>query len=549
MERKLVISVLLNQIQLGIVEDGRLAEYYLERDSHDRLVANIYKGRVDNILPGMGAAFIDIGIGRNAFFFLGDLPSQKKEQGLRVGETLLVQVTKEATRTKGPRVTGEISLPGRYLVFMPEQNHVGVSRQIEDDEERERLRAIGEEIRPQNVGLIIRTVAEGCSKEELEEDLKSLSNKWIRIEKYSRVKGSSSLIYQDYDLVHRVLRDFYEPNITEIIVDSEDLKEQVESELDLFGVVDSNVVKLHEGKVSIFTQYGLNRDLQRARENQVWLKCGGYLVFNQTEALLSIDVNTGKYVGKDDLQKTVLKTNLEAATEIAYQLRLRNVGGIVIIDFIDMDEEANREAVLAKLKESLDTDKTHTNILGFTRLGLVELTRKKNKKLLSHMLEVICPHCHGSGRIVSDETIALAIASEVNSLSLEDDVDAILIRSHSAIAAQIIGPSASNLESLEHRTGKTIFVRGDDALQRQEYRIISGEIKELERKAFPVQLGEQLTVQISEKHAKHKTSGLVRIDGFAIECLDCAKLVGKTVTIQITKIHRTSGVARLVSID
>ncbi len=549
MERKLVISTLLNQVQVGIVEDGRLVEYYLERDEHDRQVGNIYKGRVANILPGMEAAFIDIGTGKNAFFFLADLPKAKRNEGLKVGETLLVQVTKEAVGKKGPRVTNVLSLPGRYLVFMPDQNHVGVSRQIEDNEERERLREIGERIRPDNVGIIIRTVAEGCTEAELSEDLEELCEKWSQVQKSRRKQGPSALVYRDYDLIHRILRDFYNPNITEVIVDSDDLRRQVEDELKILSSSETNMIRLYEGKTNVFTHYGLSRDLERACGNYVWLDCGGYLVFNQTEALLSIDVNTGKYVGKNDLQETVFKTNLEAVKEICYQLRLRNVGGIVIIDFIDMNEESNREAVLDELKKCLDADKTHTNLLGFTRLGLVELTRKKNKKLLSHILAAKCPHCSGSGRVPADETIALIIASEVKSHSLEDEVEAVLVYAHPAIAALIIGPSGSNLTSLEQRTGKKIFVRGDVTLQRHDYYITSGNIKELEQRAYPVSLGDELKVTILERHATHKNSGLTRVDGYTIECTDCAALVGKTVTIKILHLHKTVGIAQLISIN
>lgn len=473
MRRKIVISALLEHVQVGIMEDGRLVEYYLERDCRDRLVGNIYKGRVENILPGMAAAFVDLGLEKNGFLYLADLEQQVEQGQLKKGDTILVQVSKEAIKPKGPRVTTNISLPGRYFVLMPFQEHIGISRQISDELERERLKELASELSPPGMGLIVRTVAEGCERAELQEDLLDLVAEWEQIQAKFAGKTTTPLVYQDYDLVHRILRDLYVSETTKIIVDSADLKLQVENELEGLGVKDVPVVEHYTGKLNLFTYLGLNRDLQRARNNRVWLDCGGYLVFNQTEALLSIDVNTGKYVGGSDLQATVLRTNLEAAKEIAQQLRLRNVGGIVIIDFIDMSKAVNREAVLAELSASLAPDKTRTNLLGFTRLGLVELTRQKSKRFLAHILEVDCPHCQGTGRVTADEIVAFQIASEANSLALEADVDKLTVRCHPSVAAQLIGPKGESLRALEAHMGKSLLVHGDSTLPRQFYELKS----------------------------------------------------------------------------
>lgn len=469
MKRKIVISALLNQVQVGIVEDGRLVEYYLERDSKDRLGSNIYKGRVENVLPGMGAAFVDLGMAKNAFLFLADATGDVKK-----GDSIMVQVSKEAVGTKGPRVTTKISLPGRYLVLMPLQDHIGVSRQITAETERLRLKEIAEDIRPDNMGIIVRTVAEGSSREELQTDLAELLEEWtcIKNKHISKSPSPSQLLYQDYDLVHRILRDLYSADNTTIVVDNLDMKERVEEELAHLDAGTTATIDLYEGKVELFTQLGLTKELERAANNRVWLDCGGYLVFNQTEALLSIDVNTGKYVGSKNLQDTVLKTNLQAAAEIAHQLRLRNTGGIVIVDFIDMSDPGNREAVLEELAFWLRADKTRTNLLGFTRLGLVELTRKKTEKLLSHVLEVDCPHCKGRGRVLSDETLAFQIVREVNSLAREN-VKGITVHCHPAVAGFVIGPAGGNLRALEKHTGKVISVHGDEAMGRQDYQVQS----------------------------------------------------------------------------
>ncbi|NLL42278.1 MAG: Rne/Rng family ribonuclease [Firmicutes bacterium] len=469
MKRKIVISALLNQVQVGIVENRRLAEYYLERHCEDRLGGNVYKGLVENVLPGMGAAFVDIGMPKNAFLFLADAAGDVK-----TGDTIMVQVSKEAVGTKGPRVTTKISLPGRYLVLMPVQDHTGVSRQITDQDERVRLKEVAEEIRPPGCGVIVRTVAEGRTKAELQEDLAELLQDWERIQEKYRRKSSSRLLYQDYDLVHRILRDLYVPDYTRVIVDSPKMQRRVQEDLAALGVKGARV-DLYEGKVDLFTYLALDKELERAGQNRVWLDCGGYLVFNQTEALLSIDVNTGKYVGSKNLQDTVLKTNLQAAAEIAHQLRLRNYGGIVIIDFIDMSEPNNREAVLEQLSMSLKADKTRTNLLGFTRLGLVELTRKKTDRLLSHVMEVDCPHCKGRGRVLSDATLAFRIAKEVSALA-QEGVESIKVRCHPAVAGLVIGPQKSNLHALEKHIGKKITVQGDDTLVRQDYQIQSSSI-------------------------------------------------------------------------
>lgn len=547
MARKIVISSLLNKVQVGIVENGRLAEYYLEQSGEERFEGNLYKGRVVNILPGMESAFVDIGVGRNAFLFLPGLPKQVREK-LKVGSCLLVQVAKEADNLKGPRVTTDIGLPGRYLVLMPHQAQSGISRRITEEKERARLKEIAEAIRPDQMGVIVRTVAQGCSRAVLKKDLKALLREWSRIERDYKKKAPLSLIYRDYDLIHRILRDEFVPGRTKIIVDNARLIEQLEDELRALGVRTPFPVRYYEGERSLFEHLGLNRDLQKAGGQRVWLDCGGYLVFDQTEALLSIDVNTGKYVGKKDLQETVFKTNLQAAQEIARQLRLRNIGGIVIIDFIDMNQERNRQAVLEQLALSLEADKIRTRLLGFTRLGLVELTRKKSRKPLDQLLQTDCPFCGGAGKVIADEATALQIAAEVRSLAGRKEIEAVLVRCHSAVAAQIIGVEGRNLKTLEEMTSKTIFVKGDDSVKRDFYELSSGDKGVLKKEAYPVRVGERLLVTITDSHARNGDNGVARVDGLIVECLDCNSLIGQTVEVEIVEMQRTSALARLVDL-
>ncbi|NLM41808.1 MAG: Rne/Rng family ribonuclease [Firmicutes bacterium] len=544
MDRMIAISSLLQHVQVGLVEDGRLVEYYLERDVQDRLMNNIYKGRVENVLPGMDAAFVDIGLAKNAFLFLADL-SPERAANLRKGDAVLVQVAKEAEGTKGPRVTTQITLPGRYLVLLPTQEGVGISRQITDEAERARLKELAQELLPEGMGLIVRTMAQNQELEELQEELERLIQEWSRIQRRFQGKSSAYLLYRDHDLIYRIVRDLYSPHHTKILVDSRALQRRVAKELQDLGL-DTSSVELYEGKLSLFTYLGLDKDLERARSPRVWLDCGGYLVINQTEALLTIDVNTGKFVGGKDLQNTVLTTNLEAAAEIARQLRLRNVGGIVVVDFVHMAQEADREQVLQRLRESLGADKTRTKICGFTRLGLLELVRRKVKRPLTEMLEVECPACRGTGRVDADETTALRIARAVQAAAQEEDVEAVLVRCHSAVAAQLIGPGGKNLELLEQEAGKAVFVRGDDTLAKGAFELTCGTAASLEQKALPVAVGDRLTVKISEPHAKNPGSGLARLHGYALECLDCSALVGQTVEVEIVEVYRTGALARPV---
>ena len=487
---------------------------------------------------------MDIGLGKNAFLYMADLQNEPLERKLHIGDSVVVQVVKEAEGAKGPRVTTDITLPGRFLVLLPFQNTVGVSRQISDEEERARLKALAEEIRPRGIGLIVRTLAQDAGEDELREDLEDLLLEWNRLQKKLRTKGVGPLLYQDHDLVYRILRDLYSPP-TRIIVDTETLQRRVISELQELGL-ESSSVELYQGKLGIFTYLGLDKDLERARNPRVWLDCGGYLVINQTEALLTIDVNTGKYVGTTALKDTILRTNLEAAEEIARQLRLRNIGGIVIIDFIHMPDEGDREQVLARLADSLGADKTRTNLCGFTRLGLVELTRKKARRPLAQILEVDCPHCRGTGRVDSDETTAFRIAASITASAAEDGVEAVLVRCHPAVAAHLIGPGAKNLNLLEKQTGKAVFIRGDEGLPKREFELTCGDAAVLQEKALPVAVGDRITVEIVEPHAKNRGSGLARVAGYVIECLDCWSRVGQKVDVEVVEVYRTSALARLL---
>ena len=385
-----------NETKVALIEDGRLAELYIERETENRLVGNIYKGVVKNILPGMQAAFVDVGLEKNAFLYVDDawsdpggnsenyvqLPIQSL---LKEGQELMVQITKEPVRSKGARITGQITLPGRFLVLMPSSNQAAVSRRIQKAGERARLLALAEELKPDAMGLIVRTIGEGATREELALDLEQLLTIWEGIRhKYSQIK-QRGIAYRDMGLCHRILRDVFSLDIGRLMVNSRPLYKEVQEFLEIMDPRLKRKVFICNME-EFFFKYSIPQEMAIATERKVLLKNGSYVIFDKTEAMTIIDVNTGKYVGSTDLVDTVLRTNLEAAKEIARQIRIRNIGGIIIIDFIDMENDEHRKRVLDSLSTELRKDKVRTHVMGFTALGLVEITRKNVGQPLENTL-------------------------------------------------------------------------------------------------------------------------------------------------------------------
>lgn len=409
MRRELLMRSEGNETTVAVVEEGRLAELYLERESDRRVVGNIYKGVVKNILPGMQAAFVDIGLEKNAFLYvddaLVDIPGFERNPGethiqnlLKEGQELMVQITKEPAGSKGARITAQVTLPGRYLVLMPTVDHAAVSRRIQKPAERQRLQVLAEGLKPESMGLIVRTIGEGAAREELLQDQEQLMITWEGIKNRFDQGTPKGLIYKDMGLCRRILRDVFSMEINRLMVNSRALYQEVQEYLEFMEprlmrkVFVCNIEEL-------FDKYSIAREMAAALDRKVWIKNGSYLIIDRTEALTVIDVNTGKYVGSTDLTDTILRTNIEAAREIARQLRIRNIGGIIIIDFIDMENEGHRQRVLDVLIDELNKDRIKTHILGFTPLGLVEITRKKVGQPLDSTWEIICPQCDGKGRI------------------------------------------------------------------------------------------------------------------------------------------------------
>ncbi|WP_138496232.1 Rne/Rng family ribonuclease [Paenibacillus pinistramenti] len=385
--KQMVVHYEHGSAEMALLEDGRLVEYAVERSDGKGLVGSLFKGRVANVIPGMQAAFIDIGQKKNAFLYIDDCLSPHLEKQPKIkpsitelltpGQEIVVQVTKDAMGTKGARVTTHYSLPGRFIVYMPTAGYIAISKKIENEAERSRLKEIGEELRQEEEGLIFRTIVEDHDRSAIEEDLALLRRQWEDVQLKSQQFGAPALLHRELSMVQRLIRDVFSPQTDELLVDCAVQAEEAGQFLDNLNPGTKPQIVVHKSAVPLFEAYGVKQQLDKDFQRKVWLPDGGYLIWDQTEAMNVVDVNTGKYVGTDSLEDTVFRTNLQAAEEIARLLRVRDIGGIIIIDFIDMELEDHRNEVLARLQTCMRGDRTQHHVLGWTRLGLVEMTRKK----------------------------------------------------------------------------------------------------------------------------------------------------------------------------
>jgi len=493
---ELVINATLGETRVARLENSVVTELAIERAREGGVVGNIYKGKVVRVLPGMQAAFIDVGLDRTVFMHASDVvrdlstfeddepvktedevvvedeDKSKKRGGrrsrtqreaiedvLKEGREILVQVEKEPMGTKGARVTSHVSLPGRYLVYLPTVKHVGVSRRIGDAAERMRLKKLLSELHKGPGGFIVRTVSAGMSERELEADIDYLTELWKRIEEKAVVAKAPSLVLPELDVLSRVVRDWFSPDIDRFVLDSAEAYEQVRRFVGSFMPDAIERVQLHEGSEPIFDSFGIEIEITRALGQKVWLKSGGYIIVEQTEALTAIDVNTGRFVGRRNVEDTILKTNLEAVKEIVYQLRLRNLGGIIILDFIDMERHANRTKVYNALKEALKNDRARTTITKISELGLVEMTRKRTREDLRRQLTEPCLYCEGKGYLKSATTVAYEIFREIKRESSDISEKQIVVTCHQAIANVLYDEERKGLEEIEKTIKKRILVK------------------------------------------------------------------------------------------
>lgn len=501
---EIIINAAKEETRVALLENKILTELFIDRKKDHGIVGNIYKGRVVKVLPGMQSAFVDIGLERAAFLHVADVanqaedpselmeveveekiniepPSQRRGKGaahsieelLQEGLEIVVQVSKEPRGTKGSRVTTYLSLPGRYLVYMPTVNHVGVSRRIEREEERSRLKDLVMKMRKHGAGYIIRTVSEGLAEDEFRSDMEFLERLWKNVLAKKESVNAPALLHTDLDLAFRVVRDLFTSRVDRLVIDSKTeygrIKEFVETYVPSLG----ERVKLYEEEEPLFDAFGIEIEISKALGKKVWLKSGGYIVIDHTEALTVIDVNTGRYVGKRDLEETILKTNLEAVKEIAYQLRLRNIGGIIIIDFIDMEKEKNRDKVFNSLREALSGDRARTHILRISELGLIEMSRERVREDLLRTLCEPCPYCEGQGYTKSPTTVCYEIFREIRRLGLSPQEKKLIIGVHPNVANLLYDEERQGVEELERQFHKKIVIKADQNLHLEQYDIVA----------------------------------------------------------------------------
>lgn len=486
MSAELLINVTPSESRVALIENGILQEVHIERHTKKGIVGNIYHAKVSRVLPGMQAAFVDIGLEKAAFLHASDIAVndelkdevsanqlERKDirELVREGQHIMVQVVKDPLGTKGARLTTDITLPSRYLVFMPSVTHVGVSQKIEDDEERERLKSLVADLCDENGGFILRTAAEGVNSKELRQDAEFLRRLWTKI--VSRKSSSKiNILYEDLPVARRVLRDFVSTDIERIRIDSNLTFRELKSFTKEYVPELSNKLEYYQGEQPIFELYDVENELQRALGRRVDLKSGGYIIIDQTEAMTTIDINTGAFVGHRNLEETIFNTNNEATLAIARQLRLRNLGGMILIDFIDMMEPDHQRRVLHSLEQAMSKDRAKSSIYGFTKLGLIEMTRKRTRESLEHQLCGICPACQGRGTIKTIETICFEITREIVRVNRAYNADKFVVYASVPVADALLGEESHVLAELEAFVGKQIKVHTEHLYHQDKFDVV-----------------------------------------------------------------------------
>jgi ribonuclease G len=500
--KQIIVNSSGSEIRVALLENGVMAEVHIERSGDDAAAGNIYKGKVLRVLPGMQAAFVDIGVEKAAFLHAADVintSEQARDSGnidgdevayddarpgrdhtpiekkLRKNDEVIAQIAKEPMGTKGARITSHVSLPGKYLVYMPTGHQIGVSKRIGDERERRRLRDIVSGARPKEGGIIVRTASQGLSKKDIVDDIRSLETTWAEINSKSSGAKAPALLHSDLDIVLRCVRDMLSSDVDEIVLDSKDDFERTQRFVRDFMPDAADRVAFYENVEPIYDRYSVEEQINRAMESKVWLKSGGYLVIDQGEALTMIDINTGRFVGKRSQEETVLKTNLEAAVEIVSQLRMRNIGGIIILDFIDMDDPENRRKVSRTLEDALTRDKARTSILRISELGLVEMTRKRTRENLARLLSSPCPYCDGRGRIKSVSTIGQEILRKIQREASRGGRSGsrITVRANRDVIGYLFNDEDDTIRGLQQRLSRDITLKVAEKYHQEQYDVVS----------------------------------------------------------------------------
>jgi ribonuclease G len=489
MNTEILLNVTPTETRMGLAENGVLQEVYIERTNCRGIVGNIYKGKVVRVLPGMQAAFVEVGLERAAFIHAADIQGPLKDSEaakrnpdaiaslLHEGQSLVVQVTKDPIGTKGARLTTHLSIPSRYLVFMPHTQHVGISQRIEAEEERERLRnlvqsCMAAEGLPKECGFILRTAAEGAGEDEILSDTRYLQRVWNKVQERTKTAQAPSVIYEELPLHLRTFRDFIRPDVDKVLIDSKENFQNAQDFAKSFVPEVTDKLEYYPGERPIFDLHGIEDEIHKALDRKVQLKSGGYLIIDQTEAMTTVDVNTGGFVGHRNLEETIFKTNLEAATSIGRQLRLRNLGGIIIIDFIDMLDVEHQRQVLRMLEKVLEKDHAKTKISQVSDLGLVEMTRKRTRESLGQMLSEPCPHCDGRGQIKTAETVCYEMFRELIREARVYDASGYLVLASQTVIDLLLDEESHSLADLENFIGKTIKLQVEPMYGQEQYDVI-----------------------------------------------------------------------------
>jgi ribonuclease G len=568
MKKTILVSADHGETRVAVLESKtkggkrKVAELYIERRGRRSIVGNIYKGRVDNVLPGMEAAFVDIGLERNGFLHVDEIvlpdgkqaPRRGRGNGPKIGELIksgqeiLVQVVKDPLKSKGARLSMNLSIAGRYLVYAPQGSGVGVSRRLSDSE-RDRLRKMVDRTYKGPGGLIVRTAAHGAKKSDFVREIGYLHKLWDVIERRSEKTKGMGLVFQEADLPVRVLRDVFLSEFETAVIDSPKQLERVTGFFQRTAPELVGKVELYEGKKPLLEKWGIDKEIESTLVRRVDLPSGGYLIIDYTEALTVIDVNSGSFTGrgKGGLEETITKVNTEAADEVVRQLRLRDIGGIIVIDFIDMARAKNRDKVLKTLRKALDADKSKSYVVEVSPLGLVEMTRQNITDGVREILTAPCPTCDGEGVVLSAETVALEGLRQMREMAADNPkAEAFLLRVNPKVAAELI-EEESGLAELEGETGKRFHFEGGDALSIDTFELVeAGARDEIEERALPFKVGEEVLVKIEEPHMYNADDAVARIDSYIVSVSGGGKFVGDRKMVRIERVERAAAVASLL---
>src|SRR3954447_26126730 len=568
MKKTILVSAERGETRVAVLEakqkggKSSVAELYIERRGRRSIVGNIYKGKVDNVLPGMEAAFVDIGLERNGFLHVDEIllpggeqaPKRGRGSGRRInelikpGQEILVQVVKDPLKSKGARLSMNVSIAGRYLVYAPNGGGVGVSRRLSDNE-RDRLRKMVDRTYKGPGGLIVRTAAHGAKKSDFVREISYLQKLSEVLERRSDSTKAPALVFQEADLSIRVLRDVFLSEFEKAVIDSPKQYERVTNFFQRTAPELVDGVELYEGSKPLLEKWKVDEEIESTVNRRVDLPCGGYLIIDYTEALTVLDVNSGSFTGrgKGGLEETITKVNTEAAEEAVRQLRLRDIGGNIVIDFIDMARASNRDKVLKTMRKALDADKSKSYVVEVSPLGLVEMTRQNVTDGVREILTAPCPTCRGEGVVLSAETVALEGLRQMRDIAAEHpDTEAFLIRVNPKVAAELTDPD-SGLPELEEETGKRFHFEGGEALSIDTFDLVeSGSRMEIEERALPFKVGEEVLVKIDEPHMYNADDAVARIDSYIVSVTGGGRFVGERKMVRIDEVERSAAIASLL---